>query len=205
MESRNLDDLDSGWEGNNTKSLMGMSSALRKPRHKSKYSTNDSVRTSVNTGLLSVSTGLSSSEVRPAGKAPNVSLNWSCGDGGLEEISSSTGRRKDSATASRLCRRSTFSRWLRLQQQVGRRWTLTSAQTGRGGSLLKHQQSGFTYSMYQLIYYHTEDNPSQRTVSDLRLKQKPHYQDGFKSRFNFHCELKYVCRERLCSTKWSLV
>ncbi|XP_073347803.1 double-stranded RNA-specific editase B2-like [Pagrus major] len=61
---------------------------------------------------------LSSSEVRPAGKAPNVSLNWSCGDGGLEEISTSTGRRKDSETPSRLCRRSTFTRWLRLQQQL---------------------------------------------------------------------------------------
>ncbi|XP_070774780.1 double-stranded RNA-specific editase B2-like [Enoplosus armatus] len=61
---------------------------------------------------------LSSSEVRPAGKAPNVSVNWSCGDGGLEEISTSTGRRKDSGTPSRLCRRSMFARWQRLQQQL---------------------------------------------------------------------------------------
>lgn len=68
---------------------------------------------------LSVRTGLSSTEVRPAGKAPNVSVNWSCGDGGLEEINTSTGRRKDSGNPSRLCRRSVFPRWQRLQQQVG--------------------------------------------------------------------------------------
>ncbi|XP_069026084.1 double-stranded RNA-specific editase B2-like, partial [Embiotoca jacksoni] len=62
---------------------------------------------------------LSSGEVRPAGgKAPNVSVNWSRGDDGLEEISSSTGRRTDSGTPSRLCRRSAFARWLRLQQQL---------------------------------------------------------------------------------------
>ncbi|XP_053186802.1 double-stranded RNA-specific editase B2-like [Scomber japonicus] len=61
---------------------------------------------------------LSSSEGRPAGKAPNVSVNWSCGDGGLEEISTSTGIRKDSGTPSRLCRSSLFARWQRLQQQL---------------------------------------------------------------------------------------
>ncbi|KAM9349510.1 double-stranded RNA-specific editase B2-like [Symphorus nematophorus] len=61
---------------------------------------------------------LSSSHVRPAGKPPSVSVNWSCGDGGLEEISTSTGRRKDSGTPSRLCRRSMFARWQRLQQQL---------------------------------------------------------------------------------------
>lgn len=144
------------------------------------HSTNDPVRTSVNAGVVSVSTGLSSSEVRPAGKAPNVSLNWSCGDGGLEEINSSTGRRKDSATASRLCRRSTFSRWLRLQQQVGR-------QTGGGGLLLKRQQSGFTYSMHQLLYYHTDAQPISVTQAELSLtssqtENPPLHQDGFKSR-----------------------
>lgn len=62
--------------------------------------------------------GLSSRDARPAGKPPNISVNWSCGDGGWEEISTSTGRRKDSGTPSRLCRRSLFARWLRLQQQV---------------------------------------------------------------------------------------
>ncbi|XP_051239053.1 double-stranded RNA-specific editase B2-like [Dicentrarchus labrax] len=61
---------------------------------------------------------LSSSDIRPAGKAPNVSVNWSCGDGGLEEISTCTGRRQDSRTPSRLCRRSVFARWQRLRQQL---------------------------------------------------------------------------------------
>ncbi|TKS79337.1 Double-stranded RNA-specific editase B2 [Collichthys lucidus] len=75
---------------------------------------------SLTVGTLS-HTGLSGSDVRPAGKAPNVSVNWSCGDGGLEEISTSTGRRQDSRTPSRLCRRSMFSRWQRLQQQVSQR------------------------------------------------------------------------------------
>uniref|UniRef100_A0A8C3B0E7 Adenosine deaminase RNA specific B2 (inactive) n=1 Tax=Cyclopterus lumpus TaxID=8103 RepID=A0A8C3B0E7_CYCLU len=72
---------------------------------------------------------LLSSEVRPAGKAPNVSGNWSRGDGGLEEISTSTGRRKDSGTPSRLCRRSMFARWQTLQQQkVGWLWDLVNEQ-----------------------------------------------------------------------------
>lgn len=74
---------------------------------------------------FSLCTGLNSSEVRPTGKAPNVSINWSCGDGGLEEISTSTGRRKDSGTPSQLCKRSMFARWQRLQQQVGPRHSET--------------------------------------------------------------------------------
>uniref|UniRef100_A0A3Q3G7C7 Adenosine deaminase RNA specific B2 (inactive) n=1 Tax=Labrus bergylta TaxID=56723 RepID=A0A3Q3G7C7_9LABR len=65
-----------------------------------------------------------SRDVRPAGKTPNVSVNWSCGDEALEEISTSTGRKRDSGTPSRLCRRSMFTRWQRLQQQVG--WRLLS-------------------------------------------------------------------------------
>ncbi|CAJ1072973.1 double-stranded RNA-specific editase B2-like [Xyrichtys novacula] len=68
---------------------------------------------------------LSSSDVRPAGKAPNWSLNWSCGDEGLEEISTSTGRRKDSGMPSRLCRRFMFTRWWRLQQQLNGKITST--------------------------------------------------------------------------------
>ncbi|KAF3698599.1 Double-stranded RNA-specific editase B2 [Channa argus] len=73
---------------------------------------------------------LSSSWVRPTGKAPNVSVNWSCGDGGLEEISTSTGWRKDSGTASRLCRRSLFARWQRLQQQFNRQKSGAEATVG---------------------------------------------------------------------------
>ncbi|KAM3866102.1 double-stranded RNA-specific editase B2-like [Diretmus argenteus] len=72
---------------------------------------------------------LSSSEVRPAGKSPNLSLNWSHGDGGLEEVSTSTGRRKDSGTPSRLCKRSLFTRWQRLQQQLSGRLSGEEATT----------------------------------------------------------------------------
>lgn len=68
---------------------------------------------------ISSPSGLSSGEVRPAGKAPHVSLNWSLGDGGLEEINASTGRRSDSGTPSRLCRRSMLACWQKLLQQVG--------------------------------------------------------------------------------------
>uniref|UniRef100_A0A3Q1IAZ3 Adenosine deaminase RNA specific B2 (inactive) n=1 Tax=Anabas testudineus TaxID=64144 RepID=A0A3Q1IAZ3_ANATE len=53
-------------------------------------------------------------EVRPTGRSPNVSVNWSCGDEGLEEINTSTGRRKDSGSPSRLCRCSLFACWNRL-------------------------------------------------------------------------------------------
>ncbi|XP_037537335.1 double-stranded RNA-specific editase B2-like [Nematolebias whitei] len=61
---------------------------------------------------------LSSREAHPAGKTSNVSVNWSCSDGGLEEVSTTTGRRRDSGTPSRLCRRSLFTCWLRLQEQL---------------------------------------------------------------------------------------
>ncbi|XP_070701052.1 double-stranded RNA-specific editase B2-like [Pempheris klunzingeri] len=80
---------------------------------------------------------LSSSEVRPAGKAPNVSVNWSSGDGGLEEISTSTGRTKGSGTPSRLCRRSMFVRWQRLQQQLN-------------GQILGAEATPGTYSGYKM-------------------------------------------------------
>ncbi|XP_034009025.1 LOW QUALITY PROTEIN: double-stranded RNA-specific editase B2-like [Trematomus bernacchii] len=79
---------------------------------------------------------LNSSDVRPSGKAPNVSVNWSRGDGGLEEISSSTGRRKDSGTPSRLCRRNMFERWQRIQQQLNGAeatpWTYSGSKMAAG-------------------------------------------------------------------------
>ncbi|KAM4552066.1 double-stranded RNA-specific editase B2-like [Odontesthes bonariensis] len=61
---------------------------------------------------------LSSRGARPAGKAPNVSMNWSCGDGDLEEVSTITGRRKEEGTPSRLCSCHLFAHWLRLQRQT---------------------------------------------------------------------------------------
>lgn len=64
--------------------------------------------------------GLSSREVRPAGRSPNISTNWSYGDGGLEEVNTSTGWRSDTRKPSRLCRLALFVRWQQLQQQVSR-------------------------------------------------------------------------------------
>uniref|UniRef100_A0A8C7UL67 Adenosine deaminase RNA specific B2 (inactive) n=1 Tax=Oncorhynchus mykiss TaxID=8022 RepID=A0A8C7UL67_ONCMY len=61
--------------------------------------------------------GLSSSEGRQPGKSPSFSVNWSAGDGELEVVDVSTGR-KDSGTPSRLCKRSFFTRWERLHHQV---------------------------------------------------------------------------------------
>ncbi|XP_070988835.1 double-stranded RNA-specific editase B2-like [Oncorhynchus clarkii lewisi] len=63
---------------------------------------------------------LSSSEGRQPGKSPRFSVNWSAGDGELEVLDTSTGRRKGSGTPSRLCKRSLFTRWERLHHQLSR-------------------------------------------------------------------------------------
>uniref|UniRef100_A0A3P9Q7T3 Adenosine deaminase RNA specific B2 (inactive) n=1 Tax=Poecilia reticulata TaxID=8081 RepID=A0A3P9Q7T3_POERE len=62
--------------------------------------------------------GLSSREVCPAGRAGDVCVNWSFGEQTLEEINISTGRSKDSGSASRICRRFLFNCWLRLENKV---------------------------------------------------------------------------------------
>ncbi|XP_062338249.1 double-stranded RNA-specific editase B2-like [Osmerus eperlanus] len=63
---------------------------------------------------------LSSSEGRQPGKALPSSMNWSWGDGELEVVSSSTGRKEDSWVPSRLCKHSLFTRWQRLHYQLKR-------------------------------------------------------------------------------------
>ena len=62
--------------------------------------------------------GVSGSEPRPGGRSPDLSLNWTLGAGGPEELSTSSGQMSGGGGASRLCRRSLFARWRRLQQQV---------------------------------------------------------------------------------------
>uniref|UniRef100_A0A8C6TJ07 Adenosine deaminase RNA specific B2 (inactive) n=1 Tax=Neogobius melanostomus TaxID=47308 RepID=A0A8C6TJ07_9GOBI len=62
--------------------------------------------------------GLSSAESHPPGKALCMGVNWSLGDLQLEVVSTSTGRRRDSGTASRLCKHAMFTRWSRLQRKV---------------------------------------------------------------------------------------
>ncbi|KAK0142615.1 Double-stranded RNA-specific editase B2 [Merluccius polli] len=61
---------------------------------------------------------LADGDGHPTGRSPNLSLNWSLGDAGLEEVSTSSGRRSGCGTPSRLCQRSLLARWHRLQQQL---------------------------------------------------------------------------------------
>ncbi|KAM4604705.1 double-stranded RNA-specific editase B2-like [Polymixia lowei] len=86
---------------------------------------------------------LSSSELRPSGRSPILSVNWSCGDDGLEEVSTSTGRRTDSGTPSRLCQRSLFTRWLKLHQQ------LSGPVSGAGSSMRTYCGSKMAAGVYQ--------------------------------------------------------
>lgn len=73
--------------------------------------------------------GLSNSNIRPAGKGAKASLNWSCGDGGLEEVSTATGRCRDSREPSRLCRGAMFHRWLQvsLKAVIALLWWLSTS------------------------------------------------------------------------------
>lgn len=206
MESRNLDDLDAGWEGNNTKSLMGMSSVLQKnlvinqsiqqtilsePRWTpvssrcpqvwaaARFDPQERRRTSAWTGAAVTAAWRRSAAPQGGGRTRR--------------------RRHDSADAPRSAAGwGCSSRWV-----AGEHWRQLRQEEEVHYWSISSQDSLIQCTNYFIITQ--THNPSQRTVSDLRLKQKPHYQDGFKSRFNFHCELKYVCRERLCSTKWSLV
>jgi len=62
-------------------------------------------------------TGISNSESRQPGKAPNFSVNWTFGDAGLEVINAMTGKDEDSRP-SRLCKRRFFERWTQLAGRV---------------------------------------------------------------------------------------
>ncbi|XP_034027763.1 double-stranded RNA-specific editase B2 isoform X2 [Thalassophryne amazonica] len=63
--------------------------------------------------------GLSSVEYQQPGKASCVSVNWTLGDAQPEVLNTTTGRRRDSGTPSRLCKRALFSRWNRLYRKLG--------------------------------------------------------------------------------------
>ncbi|XP_034533614.1 double-stranded RNA-specific editase 1-like [Notolabrus celidotus] len=66
---------------------------------------------SLNKPLLS---GISNAEARQPGKAPNISVNWTVGDEGLEVINATTGK-DDLGRPSRLCKHVLYSRWMRLR------------------------------------------------------------------------------------------
>ncbi|KAK2858648.1 hypothetical protein Q5P01_003268 [Channa striata] len=63
--------------------------------------------------------GLSSAEYQQSGKASSVSINWTLGDAQLELVNTTTGRRRDSGAASRLCKHALFTRWSRLYRKLG--------------------------------------------------------------------------------------
>uniref|UniRef100_A0A3Q3ABK1 Adenosine deaminase RNA specific B1a n=1 Tax=Kryptolebias marmoratus TaxID=37003 RepID=A0A3Q3ABK1_KRYMA len=65
---------------------------------------------SLNRPLLS---GISNTEARQPGKAPNFSVNWTVGDLGLEVINATTGK-DDLGRPSRLCKHALYSCWMRL-------------------------------------------------------------------------------------------
>uniref|UniRef100_A0A3Q1GLJ8 A to I editase domain-containing protein n=1 Tax=Acanthochromis polyacanthus TaxID=80966 RepID=A0A3Q1GLJ8_9TELE len=71
----------------------------------------DTEQTSTHTGGNAL---LTCAEYQQPGKASCVSVNWTMGDTQLEVVNTATGRRRDSGTASRLCKHALFTRWNRL-------------------------------------------------------------------------------------------
>ncbi|XP_028824517.1 double-stranded RNA-specific editase B2 isoform X2 [Denticeps clupeoides] len=72
--------------------------------------------------------GLSSSECRQPGKSPCFSVNWTAGDSQLEVLNSSTGKRRDSGTPSRLCKHALFTRWAKLYRKLNGHAVVTTGQ-----------------------------------------------------------------------------
>lgn len=66
---------------------------------------------------LRLFSGISNTEARQPGKAPNFSVNWTVGDQALEVINATTGK-DDMGRASRLCKNILYSHWVRLQSKV---------------------------------------------------------------------------------------
>uniref|UniRef100_A0A3P9PYQ4 Adenosine deaminase RNA specific B1a n=1 Tax=Poecilia reticulata TaxID=8081 RepID=A0A3P9PYQ4_POERE len=69
---------------------------------------------SLNKPLLS---GISNTEARQPGKAPNFSVNWTIGDQGLEAINATTGK-DDLGRPSRLCKHALYTRWIDLHSKL---------------------------------------------------------------------------------------
>ncbi|KAM4710615.1 double-stranded RNA-specific editase 1-like [Anableps anableps] len=69
---------------------------------------------SLNKPLLS---GISNTEARQPGKAPNFSVNWTIGDQGLEVINATTGK-DDLGRPSRLCKHALYTRWTILYSKL---------------------------------------------------------------------------------------
>lgn len=67
--------------------------------------------------FLFSSAGISNTEARQPGKAPNFSVNWTVGDQGLEIINATTGK-DDLGRQSHLCKHALYSRWVCLYAKV---------------------------------------------------------------------------------------
>uniref|UniRef100_A0A8C9RYW3 Adenosine deaminase RNA specific B2 (inactive) n=1 Tax=Scleropages formosus TaxID=113540 RepID=A0A8C9RYW3_SCLFO len=87
--------------------------------------------------------GLSQSDGHQPGKSPCFSVNWTAGDGQMEVVNAATGKRKDSGTASRLCKRALFARWARLHRKV------SLSASGRGDEPLVYCEAKLAARPYQ--------------------------------------------------------
>uniref|UniRef100_A0A8D3AB21 Adenosine deaminase RNA specific B1a n=1 Tax=Scophthalmus maximus TaxID=52904 RepID=A0A8D3AB21_SCOMX len=93
---------------------------------------------SLNRPLLS---GISNTEARQPGKAPNFSVNWTVGDQALEVINATTGK-DDLGRPSRLCKHGLYSCWLRLHSKLH---STLRIRTVRPGSYYEAKQGAAEY------------------------------------------------------------
>ncbi|XP_043079401.1 double-stranded RNA-specific editase 1a isoform X3 [Puntigrus tetrazona] len=92
----------------------------------------------LNRPLLS---GISNTEARQPGKAPNFSVNWTVGDQGLEIINATTGK-DDLGRPSHLSKHALYSRWVCLHAKLGESLRI---QGSRPGSYHEAKQAAVEY------------------------------------------------------------
>uniref|UniRef100_A0A672NYP4 Double-stranded RNA-specific editase 1-like n=1 Tax=Sinocyclocheilus grahami TaxID=75366 RepID=A0A672NYP4_SINGR len=92
----------------------------------------------LNRPLLS---GISNTEARQPGKAPNFSVNWTVGDQGLEIINATTGK-DDLGRPSHLCKHILYSRWVCLHAKLSETLRIRGS---RPGSYHEAKQAAVEY------------------------------------------------------------
>ncbi|XP_050950864.1 double-stranded RNA-specific editase 1a isoform X3 [Labeo rohita] len=80
----------------------------------------------LNRPLLS---GISNTEARQPGKAPNFSVNWTVGDQGLEIINATTGK-DDLGRPSHLCKHALYTRWVCLHAKLSETMRIRGSRPG---------------------------------------------------------------------------
>uniref|UniRef100_A0A673GVW8 Double-stranded RNA-specific editase 1-like n=1 Tax=Sinocyclocheilus rhinocerous TaxID=307959 RepID=A0A673GVW8_9TELE len=93
----------------------------------------------LNRPLLS---GISNTEARQPGKAPNFSVNWTVGDQGLEIINATTGK-DDLGRPSHLCKHVLYSRWVCLHAKLSETLRIRGS---RPGSYHEAKQAAVEYN-----------------------------------------------------------